>query len=290
MNDSQAVAIETPELMRRRLKAALRQARDDAGITQQDAADSLEWSVSKIIRIEQGAVGVSATDLRALLALYRIDDPARADELALLARGSRTREKWSQYRDVYGRESLTLFGTEGAARVIYKYEPTFVPGLFQTEEYAEALLKGLGHDRATITSMVKARLDRQELLERERGPRLDFVLGEAVVSRAVGSAGVMRRQLERIRELAARPDISVQVLLFSAGAHPGMMGAFTILEFADPELDDMLYLENAGGETVTRDQPELVAEYRDTFGRLQSMATKPDQLEQILADVAKGRF
>lgn len=288
MTLSRTAVHETPELMRRRLKAALRQARDDAEITQQDAANALDWSVSKIIRIEQGVVGVSTTDLKALLDLYRVEDEAQSAELLRLARGSK-RQEWTHYKSVYSKESLSLFGSEAGARVIYKYEPTFVPGLFQTEEYARALLEGLGRDSKEIDLLVAARLERQELLEGENPPQLQFVLSETVVSRTVGSAGIMRRQLARIEELASRPGIFIQMLLFSAGAHPGMTGPFTILEFDDPLLDDVIYLENAG-ETITREHPEVIADYRNVFAKLKTMAAAPEELGKVLSDIAKVRF
>lgn len=281
--------LETPELMRRRLKVALRQARDTAGITQQDVADKLDWSVSKIIRIEQGVVGVSTTDLRALLSLYRIDDPAEVAALVDLARGAKKQE-WTQYKGVYAKESLSLFGTEGAARTMYKYEPTYVPGLLQTEEYARALLLGLGRSESDVDLLVAARLERQDLLEREVRPVLDFVLSEAVLSWAVGGPGVMRNQLKHIMEVAEQPNVFVRVLPFSAGAHPGMRGAFTILDFADPELDDVLYLENAGGVTITREQPEQIANYRATHSRLKDIATDPADLSRFVTAISEARF
>ena len=282
-------SLETPELMRRRLKVALRQARDTADITQQEVADKLDWSVSKIIRIEQGVVGVTTTDLRALLSLYRIEDPAEVAALVDLARGAKKQE-WTQYRGVYAKESLSLFGTEGAARTMYKYEPTYVPGLLQTEEYARALLHGLGRSESDVDLLVAARLERQDLLERDVRPVLDFVLSESVLSWAVGGPGVMRNQLRRIMEVAELPNVFIRVLPFSAGAHPGMRGAFTILDFADPELDDVLYLENAGGVTITREQLEQVANYRATHSRLKELASDPADLSRMVTAISEARF
>jgi Domain of unknown function (DUF5753) len=107
--------------------------------------------------------------------------------------------------------------------------------------------------------MVRGRLERQELLEQDPRPELEFILGEAAVSRAVGGPRVMLHQLERLKQLAARPDISLQVLQFDLGAHPRMGETFTILEFADENLDDLIYLENAGRESVSREDPDLIA-------------------------------
>jgi transcriptional regulator with XRE-family HTH domain len=281
--------IETPEVMRRRLRASLRQAREAVELTQQAAADALDWSVSKIIRIEQGAVGITPIDLRALLAVYKVTDEKQVAELVELARNSR-KQSWRQYRNVYSPASLTLFANEAVAAFIYKYEPTFIPGLLQTEEYARSVLAGLGHDDEETEPMVSARLKRQELLYREHRPALQFVLGEATVTRAVGGPDVMIQQLEHLKHLSGLPGIELQILPFSAGAHPRMGGAFTILEFADPNLDDLLYLENAGGESTVRDDPDLIADYRRDFLKIQKLAIGKGDFADFIDGIIATRF
>jgi transcriptional regulator with XRE-family HTH domain len=279
-----------PELVRRRLRFALREAREAAGIKQQDAADALDWHVSKIIRIEQGAVGITPVDLRALLDIYGVKDESRVAKLVDLARGSRG-QSWAEYKEVYSPATLDLFGSEAGAKSISKYEPTFVAGLLQTEEYARALMEGLGHEPKEVELKVSARIERQELLlERNSPPELHFILGEAAVSRAVGGPRVMSRQLERIKELGMRPGISLQILRFSVGAHPHMGGAFTILEFPDESLDDLLYLENAGGERTIRHEPRVLADYWETFRKLEAISTKPDKLADVLDRIQAERF
>jgi transcriptional regulator with XRE-family HTH domain len=282
---SQSKVSDNPEVKRRRLRVALRQERDAANLTQKEAAEALDWSVSKIIRIEQGAVAVTVTDLRTLLDIYKVTDEKREAELVELARGSRN-QAWSEYKDIYSPAARTLFGNEAAAKIIYKYEPTFVPGVLQTEEYARALLLGLGHGEDEIDRIVEVRLGRQELLDRDPPPRLQFILGEAAVSRAVGGRGVMRHQLDKLKELAERPGISLQVLPFSVGAHPRMGEAFTILEFAD-DLDDLLYLENAdrestSRESTSREEPELISDYRRDFVALQDLASEADNFADVI--------
>jgi transcriptional regulator with XRE-family HTH domain len=280
---------ETPEVRRRRLKGTLRNDREAAGLTQKDAADALDWHVSKIIRIEQGTVGITPVDLRALLGVYGITDEHQIETLVDLARGSR-KQSWREYKGIYSPASLTLFANEPVAKIIYKYEPTFIPGLLQTEEYARALLAGMGYSENEIERRVSARLERQDLLERDSRPELQFVLGEAAVSRAVGGRGVMRRQLERLKDLSKRPGISLQVLPFANGAHPRMGGAFTILEFADDSLDDLLYLENAGGESVSREDPDLIADYRRDFVTIQELATKREDFTGAIDEIITARF
>lgn len=281
--------VETPEVKRRQLKAALRHEREAAGFSQKQVSETLDWSVSKIIRIEAGAVGLTATDLRALMELYKITDEKRRAELLELARSSR-KQSWSEYSDVYSVAARTLFGHEAAAKVIYKYEPTFIPGLLQTEEYASALLKAGGHSDKDIERMVRGRLERQELLEKPVRPELEFILGEAAVSRAVGGRRVMRNQLKRLRELASRPGISLQILLFDAGAHPRMGEAFTILEFPDENLDDLIYLENPGRESVYREDPDVIAAYRGDFDALQKLATSSDDSAMVIDGIMENRL
>lgn len=281
--------VQTPEVKRRLLKVALRHEREACGLAQKQVSDTLDWSVSKIIRIEAGAVGLSATDLRALMDLYKITDERRQAELLELARGSR-KQSWSEYSDVYSAAARTLFGYEAAARAIFKYEPTFIPGLLQTEEYARALLAAGGHSEDEIERMVRGRLERQELLEQDPHPRLEFILGEAALSRAVGGPGVMLHQLERLKDLASRPGISLQVLPFEAGAHPRMGEAFTILEFADENLDDIIYLENAGRDSTSREDPETTAAYRRDFVVLQGLAKQSKDFAAILDRISATRL
>jgi transcriptional regulator with XRE-family HTH domain len=253
--------LEAPEVLRRRLKDALRKARENADLTQKAVAQQLDWSPSKIIRIEQGAVGVSSTDVRALLRLYGVDDESQVRELTELAKRSR-KQSWSEYKDVYSQVSLTLFAYESAAKRILNYEPTFIPGLLQTEEYAQALLRGLGHSEERVDLKVRARLARQELLE--RSPH------------------------DRLKELASLPGIKIQVLTFDVGVHPSMGAAFTILEFDG--LDDLLYLESSTGDHIYRDDPDLISKYRENFATLESLATSPDELSPALDKISKRRF
>jgi hypothetical protein len=200
---------------------------------------------------------------------YKITDELRQDELIELARGSR-KQSWSEYSDVYDIAARVLFGFEAAAKTIYKYEPTFIPGILRTEEYAIALLRAVGHTDHEVERMVRGRLERQELLDKGSPPELQFIIGEAAISRAVGGRVVMFRQLERLKDLAARPRISLQILPFEVGAHPRMGEAFTILEFRDENLDDLVCLENAGRESVSREDPDFTAAYLRDFVTLQS--------------------
>jgi hypothetical protein len=191
---------------------------------------------------------------------------------------------------VYSPAARTLFGHEAAAKIIHKYEPTFIPGILQTEEYARAVLEGAGYSEHEIERMVRGRLERQELLDRDPHPELQFILSEAAVSRAVGGRGVMRRQLERLKELSERPPISLQILQFDTGAHPRMGEAFTILEFPDENVDDLVYLEHAGKESVSREDPELIVAYLKDFVTLQELASPSSDFAAVVDKIAASRL
>jgi transcriptional regulator with XRE-family HTH domain len=266
------VTSQDPLILRRRLRVELRKARNHSGRTQKDVAQALDWSPSKLIRIENGSVGVTTTDLRALLDAYDVRDPLRIDELIQMARRARG-QSWTAYSDVLSKGFLTYLGYESSAATSYQFQPDLVPGLLQTEEYARAVLRDVGkvHPRQE-DRLWAVRQQRQELHERESPPHLIFLLDEAVIRRWLGGQGVMWRQLQRLREFAELPHISLQMIPFSAGGHTGMNGPIIILQFADPEIDDLVYLEGPRGGSVFLDDPDATSRYLDEFLALQDLA------------------
>lgn len=282
---------DSPEVSKRKLRSALRQAREKAGLTQKAVAEQLYWSQSKVIRIEQGNVPFQPTDVQALLIAYGVDAERIADFVEL-AKASRQPDEWVAYKDLYSAEALTLFAYEQAAKVIQKYEPSVIPGLFQTEDYARALLTGVGYSPDRVKRTLESRLRRQELLETSDGPDLDFIVGEAAVSRPVGGAGVMREQVTRLKELAgpAFPRVTVRMVPFSVGIHPGFGSAFTLLQFADHDLRDLVYLEGVDKESLARDDPDSIDSYGERFVALTEIAVVEDKLEALLDEVVAYRF
>jgi len=266
----------SPVVQRRRLRTELRRARLEAQFTQEQVAAAMDWSLSKVIRIENGSVGISTNDLKALLRLYQVTDAERTDELVALGRAGRERSWWSGYREVAPQSLLQLIGYESAAFVTRNFETLLVPGLLQTEEYARTIIEefeGPGH----LETLVEIRMRRQDLLDRADPPLLFFILDEAVVRRQIGGKAVMRRQLQRLVEAADRPNVAVEVVPFSAGAHPGLKGPFVIVEFPDPEDDDVLFLESARGDVISRDLPEEVAAHREAFEVLRKLSLGSDR-------------
>lgn len=248
----------------------------------------MEWSLSKIIRIEAGTVGISANDLRALLGYYQVEDADEVASLLTLARAGRERPWQSAYRDVVSPRTLQFIEFEAAASISRNFQPLIVPGLLQTEEYARTMFKELAADTPDkrIDSKVEVRMKRQELLDSDDSPQLFFILDEAVIRRLVGGKDVMRKQLRRIAEVAASPRVTVEVVPFSAGAHAGMQGSFVIQEFSDSADDDVLYQESPQGEVFSRDDPELILHYREVFENLRRLSLGPGGSLTFLKELA----
>jgi transcriptional regulator with XRE-family HTH domain len=267
-------------VQRRRLRSYLRRARHQAGLKQRDVAEAMEWSLSKLIRIESGSVGVSAADLRALLHHYGIVDAAEVDRLLSLARAAKEqRGWWTGYREVTSQRYLAFLGYESAASVIQAFQPLVIPGLLQTEEYARAVLRAHGGSAVDrrVEEWVALRMRRQEeLFERVDPPEIFFVIDEAALHRWVGGRDVMRRQLHRLKEDSGRDNVTIDVVPFSAGAHPSMQGPFVILEFPDERDEDVLFLETPRGDIISRDEQEEIEPYRQTFAQLRDLARTAD--------------
>jgi transcriptional regulator with XRE-family HTH domain len=277
-----------PLVPRRRLRAEIRNLRQEVGLTQDQVAEAMDWSLSKVIRIEAGSVGISTNDLKALLRLYKISDPGRVEDLVSLARLARERSWWSTHKDILSPQLIQFIEYEAAASVNRGFQPTLVPGLLQTEEYARAIISELGSPSTPerLDSIVSVRMKRQELLDRADPPTLHFILDEAVIRRVVGGQSVMRRQIHQIIEMAAKPNVTVEVVPFAVGVHPGMQGPFVILEFPDPGDDDVLYLEGFRGDVIIRDVPEDVAAFSVSFERLRKLSLGPDESVSHLGKVA----
>lgn len=268
--------------MRRRLRVELRRLRVTAQLTQRDVAESLEWSHSKIIRIENGGVGISVTDLRALLDRYGITDTSAIDEYAHLARYSR-RLPFSEFRDVISPESIRYFGYEAASAVIRQVEPLVVPGLLQTEEYSEAVLSVEPTNQGDVARIVESRRQRQEILLPPNPVHLSCIIDEAVLRRSVGGAAAMKRQLQALADWNSQPNIDVRVVGFASGAHFGIRGPFVLLEFADPSDATMLYLENPRGGAIFEDDPDRVAKFLEAFLDLEDRTANSRPLEEYVA-------
>ena len=268
---TKTLAVTSPATTRRRLRAELRRMREAVGLSQAQVVAKLDWSQSKLIRIENGSVGISVTDARAMLSLYGA--PADlGDDLIELARSSRARTWWSGYREVLSPQHQEFIGFEADAARLRQFHPSMVPGLLQTESYIRALLPSMvlsPLSESTYDSLLEVRLRRQaEVLGGENPPEYTVVLDEAVLRRPVGGVSAMREQLEHLAKMQNHETVSIAVLPFSAGPHIGMAGAFELMQFDDDVDDDILYLESIQGDMALRDRPEIVAKYGEQFDSL----------------------
>ena len=266
--------------LRRRLIAELRRLRATAKLTQRQVADELDWSPSKVIRIEQGAVRIAVTDLQALLHLYQVTDPTVVGELTSMARESK-KLPFAEYRGAVPAEGIRYFQYEANASIIRQVTPLIVPGLLQIEEYSRAVLDAYRKSPEDADTIVESRKERQELLERPEPPEAFFIIDEGVLRREVGGAKVMARQIDHLVEMAQRPRVSIQVIRFSAGAHSALAGPFVHLEFPVDNDPDVIFIENALGDTLFRDDEDITADYREQFWALEDLASKPDLFEQV---------
>jgi transcriptional regulator with XRE-family HTH domain len=266
-----------PTVQRRRLRVELRRARDMARLKQADVASAMDWSPSKLIRIEKGDVSISTNDLKALLSYYGVEDERRVNELVEVAKSARGASFFDQYADLILPGFKEYLAYEASASVIRQYDPVYIPGLLQTEEYARALFEEVGRFDPTRADKTWAiRQHRQELHDRENPPEMRFVVDEAALRRQIGGRRVMRHQLERLKESAAKPQISLQVMPFVRGGHPGLDGSFVLLEFPDPNLDDLVHLEGINQATV-RDEVDVIARYLDLSLRLERLALSHEE-------------
>lgn len=281
-----------PTVRRRRLRSELRQRREDAGLTQEQVAAEMEWSLSKLVRIEAGTVGISTNDLRALLGLYGLRERERVDEMLELARAARQRMWWTSYKNMVGPAYLEFIGLVAEASTIRYFHPMVVPGLLQTEDYARAIITD-GATAVLEPDDIDTRVDIRmtwitDVLGRPDPPQFVVVLDEAVIRRRVGGPQVMAGQLRHLAALAAKPYLRLGIVPFTAGAHPGLYGSFALLEFTDPADDTILYLENAPTDMILRDRPTEISRYEAAFGRLVQTALPAQETIAVLNEAAQS--
>ena len=263
----------SPTLRRRELGSRLRELRIQAGLTVEQACEVLECSPAKISRIETGGRGVSLRDVRDLSAAYNVDAVEREHLLALVKESKQ--QTWWQDLDV---PYKPFIGLETAASSIRDYESGLVPGLLQTQDYARALITGMVPRLAPdmVQAALDARLTRQQILTREGPTRFHAVLDEAALRRVVGSPEVMCGQLAALAERAALPNVTVQVIPFEAGAHPGQDSTFMILEFEEPAASDVVYIEGLIGNVYLERTADL-ERYTQVFDDLCHVALDPER-------------
>ncbi|OLF16152.1 helix-turn-helix domain-containing protein [Actinophytocola xanthii] len=273
----------SPTVRRRRLASELRRLREAAELTIDEVGEKLECSASKISRIETGHVGVTPRDVRDMLEVYGIEDDQR-EALVQLAREARKKGWWHSYNEVF---TGSFVGLESDASFLHTHQALLVPGLLQTENYTRAVHRASRPDATEqeIERRVQARLARQRLLTDTNPPEYWAILDEAVLHRVVGGPEIMREQLLRLVDLAALPQVTLQVVPFSAGAHAGMEGPFLILGFPEQADPDVVYVENTTAGVYLEQQAD-VRRYTLMFDHLRAAALKPDDTAAMVERAA----
>jgi transcriptional regulator with XRE-family HTH domain len=279
----------SPTIRRRRLAAQLKGLREAAGLTMQDAAERLAISPAKLSKIENAKVSVSQADLKQMQELYGADQQLRATLLRI--RKEANQKGWweARYGDLRS-PALELVGLETEASRLRVYSGLLIPGLAQIAEYTRAILRAVlrtvsldqKEQLEDLDRLVELRMARQKVL----APVTSLVLDEAALRRPVGGSEVMRRQFEHLIEMAAADNITLQVLPYAAGEHPGMSGAFTIMSFADSADGDIVFVENPMRDLYLEEAYEI-QRYALMFDQMSAAALNPEESTAFLADLAK---
>jgi transcriptional regulator with XRE-family HTH domain len=276
-----------PTVRRILVGAQLRRLREERGITRDDAGYVIRGSGSKISRLELGKVSFKERDISDLLSHYGVEDGEQREAILTLARDANAPGWWHNYDDVLPSWFETYVGLEEAASLIRTYEVQFIPGLLQTEDYARAVTVAGRPDlpRDETDRRVKLRAARQQLLlTRNPAPRLWAVIDEGALRRPIGGTRVMRGQLEHLIQLGTLPNISIQIMPFRFGGHAAEGGAFSILRFPEPELPDVVYVEQLVS-ALYLDKREQVDRYGQIFDRLTVDSQPPDLSAETLRKI-----
>ncbi|MGH3786880.1 MAG: helix-turn-helix domain-containing protein [Pseudonocardiaceae bacterium] len=276
-----------PVVPRRRLGAELRTLREQSGLTIEDVAELLECSVSKVSRLETGQGIPKSRDVRDLLDRYGVTDQAHRDRMMRWVREGQRQGWWHAYSDVLAPDpedpllpdNLSRYvALEQDAREVHSFENTLVHGLLQTEDYARAVLTAMSTaDSEATDRLVELRMRRQERLYADKDPlKIHVILDEAVLHRPVGGEQVMRAQLKRLLADTQHPNITIQVLPFSVGAHQATDGRFGVLVFPDSDDNDLVYVEGHLRDLYL-EQPHDVEIYEQIFDTLAGMCISAKQ-------------
>lgn len=278
----------TPVVQQRRLRAELRRARDERGLTQKQVAEQTGWSISRIIRLETGATAVSTSDVLALVQLYGIKDKAQIDDMIAVTR-AQPEAWWDKYSEHYRQQFINFLAYEDGASVILQFQAHMVPGLLQTRDYANGVFEAYLVDPGRIDRAWEVRDRRQRLLQRDN-VRFDFLLDEAVLHRTVVGPDVMIAQLVKLKELNDRdsPSLSIRVVPYSAGVTPGMKGSFTIFEYSSEDEDFVVNVEEPKSDVLVRDNPEETSKYVEAFLELEAIALPKADTNEMLGMVIES--
>jgi hypothetical protein len=278
-----------PTVPQRALANGLERRREAAGLSREDVNSALEWSSMKLYRIETARVTVSPGDIRELALLYHLDD-ADTQALVELARQAKRPGWWKGMSESLPAGFSAHLELESSARAIRRYDAQFVPGLWQTEDYARAVLgaRSVTSTPEQIERQVMIRMRRQQILDRTSPPPPEIwaVADEAVIRRVVGGRDVMRRQLARLREISEDTKVTLQVLSFSAGAHMAAYGSFSLFDPSDPAFPLTASTDRPGG-TLIEDDPSDIGQYTVIFDHLLATSLSPVESRSLIGEAMR---
>jgi transcriptional regulator with XRE-family HTH domain len=264
----------------------LQELREAAGLKREEAAQALRVAPATVRRMEMADVALKIPYVQVLLEAYGVPED-EANAFVELAEEANQPGWWQRYHDVLPDWFSLYVSLEGAARIVRSYEPHFVPGLLQTEEYARAVLEAgtVGQTGPeTIERHVSLRMERQRLLERQDPPHLWVIMDETVLRRPVSIHGeVMREQLDKLLEFAERDGITLQIAEFESGPHPGTYAPFTLFRFGEPELPDMVFTEYLTG-ALYLDSRKEVAAHLEVLDHMSTGAASAERTKEILRE------
>jgi len=262
--------------------------RESAGLKREEAARILRVAPATVRRMEMAEVSLKIPYLQLLLKAYGVSD-AEAEAFVHLAEEANKPGWWQRFHDILPGWFSMYVSLEGAAALIRSYEPHFVPGLLQTEDYARGVLRSGAIGQTSpddIERHVDLRMRRQRLLTREDAPRIWAVMDETVLRRHVGGPEVMRAQIDKLLDVTKLPNVTLQIAPFANGVHPGTFGPFVLFRFAVPELPDMVYSEYLTG-AVYLDARNEVATHLEVMDRMAAQAATAHRTKEILRDLRK---
>jgi transcriptional regulator with XRE-family HTH domain len=280
-----------PAVARRRVRMALREAREKKDLTQSQVAEAMEWSLSKVMRIESGEVTIAPNDLRFLLAYLGITDRARVDELLHYAKTARRRQMWweePRFRDHITPAMRQLIQYESEATAVRHFYTMIVPGRLQTPAYAQAILHSYRNDlpEEDIKVRLEVRMRRRtELLARKPPPQILLLLDESVLYRAVGGAQVMREQLSNLVKLAHEGRVAARVVPFTVDAPLPLMGSYDVLDLGDG--DAVMYRESNTVDEIVEDQGKIRL-HREIFEQLWRAALDENTSARLIQERAES--
>ncbi|MET9675049.1 helix-turn-helix transcriptional regulator [Streptomyces sp. NPDC006482] len=275
-----------PTVRRRRLGQELRKLREARNMTAEQVAERLLVSQSKISRLENGRRSISQRDVRDLCGVYEVEDERMVDSLMQMAKDSRQQGWWHAFGDI---PYSVYIGLETDAESLRMYESQIIPGLLQTPAYAEAVISGAMPESTPtdIDKRVTVRTRRQERIRDEERPlRLWAVIDEGALHRIVGSRQLMVQQLEHLIEQSHLPHVTVQVIPFEMGAHPGISGQYSILEFPDTSDSSVVYIEGVTSDLYL-EKAQDVGKYSVMYEHLRAQALNVEQTREFIAKMAK---